>query len=119
MTYVKMITEMQKRKSREEFEQVNQILKELFKMTQYFSNFKEKGIMVFAVDDAITFVNHLEDVVKTIKRDKEDRVKKMKILAKKVDEEDMEYFLEDLERVDKGIHHVMELSGFLLRNMGE
>ena len=36
----------------------------------------------------------------------------------KVDEEDMEYFLEDLEKTDKGIHHVMEISGFLMSNMG-
>lgn len=88
-------------------------------MTQSFSSFKEKGITVYAVDDAVTFVNKLESIVKDIKADKEDRCKKMKVLAKKVDEEDMEYFLEDIEKVDKGIHHAMELSGFLLRNMGE
>jgi flagellin-specific chaperone FliS len=88
-------------------------------MTQLFSHFKEKGLLVYEVDDAITFVNHLEKVIKDIKHDKDDRCKKMNVLASKVDEEDMEYFLEDLERVDKGIHHIMELSGFLLNNMGE
>lgn len=36
-----------------------------------------------------------------------------------VDEEDLEYFEEDLEKVDKGIHHIMEIAGFLMQNMGE
>lgn len=88
-------------------------------MTQAFSGFKAKGMTVFAVADAETFVNQLENVVKVIQDDKDTRVKKMKVLAAKVDEEDMEYFLEDIEKVDKGIHHAMEISGFLLRNMGE
>jgi hypothetical protein len=40
-------------------------------------------------------------------------------LAAAVDEEDMEFFEQDLEKIDKGIHHIMEISGFLLRNMGD
>lgn len=42
----------------------------------------------------------------------------MKIMtkAKQVDEEDIEYFEEDLEKVDKGIHHIMEIAGFLMQN---
>jgi hypothetical protein len=40
-------------------------------------------------------------------------------LADHVDEEDMEFFKEDLEKVDRGLHHIMEISTFLLRNMGE
>lgn len=31
----------------------------------------------------------------------------------------MEYFYEDLEKVDKGIHHVMEINGFLMQNQGD
>lgn len=30
----------------------------------------------------------------------------------------MEYFYEDLEKVDKGIHHIMEISGVLMQNQG-
>lgn len=119
MTYVRLIEEMTKRRQRQEFDQVNAILKELFKMTYSFANFKAKGIMVFTVEDATNFVNTLQGVVSEIRADKEERFKKIKVLAKKVDEEDMEYFLEDIEKVDKGVHHAMELSGFLLRNMGE
>ena len=88
-------------------------------MTQAFDHFKQKGLTVFSQEDAGNFVNNIETVVKTIKEDKVERVKKMAQLMKKVDAEDLEYFKEDLEKTDKGIHHAMELSGFLLRNMGE
>ena len=39
-------------------------------------------------------------------------------MSKQIDEEDMEYFMEDLEKVDKGIHHIMEINGFLMQNQG-
>jgi hypothetical protein len=43
-------------------------------------------------------------------------MQKIKIMAKgkQVDEEDLEFFEEDLEKVDKGIHHIMEINGYLL-----
>jgi hypothetical protein len=43
----------------------------------------------------------------------------MKVLSSKVDEEDLEYFYEDLENVDKGLHHIMEINGALMKNSGE
>jgi len=43
----------------------------------------------------------------------------MKAMASKVDEEDLEYFYEDIENVDKGLHHIMEINGALLQNNGE
>lgn len=119
MTYVRLLEELEKRRTRKEFDQVNSILKELHKMTNTFDHFKEKGLQVYIVDDAKTFIDRLVSVVKDIKEDKEARLKKVKTLSKHIDEEDMEFFEEDLEKIDKGIHHVMELSGFLLRNMGE
>ena len=45
-------------------------------------------------------------------------MKEIKRLGKKVDAEDLEYFEEDLEANDKGIHHIMEINGFLMQNMG-
>lgn len=38
---------------------------------------------------------------------------------KNIDDEEKEYLWEDVEKVDKGIHHIMEISGFLINNMGE
>ena len=118
MTYVKLIEELEKRKERSEYEQMNSILKEIFKMTQAFLHFKDKNLTVFSVEDATNLVNRLVTVINKIKDDKVTRKEQIKKLAKNVDEEDMEYFKEDLEKVDKGIHHSMEISGFLLQNMG-
>ena len=39
-------------------------------------------------------------------------------MAGQIDEEDMEYYYEDLENVDKGIRHVMEINGVLMQNQG-
>ena len=30
----------------------------------------------------------------------------------------MEYIVEDMERIDRGIHHVMEINGMLMQNQG-
>jgi hypothetical protein len=120
MTYVKLMEELEKRKARKEFDMINAILKELFKQLKLFYGFKAKGLTVYTLEDAITFINRLKEVHDLIKADKAERLQKMKVMAKGkiVDEEDLEYFEEDLEKVDKGIHHIMEMSGFLMQNMG-
>lgn len=51
--------------------------------------------------------------------DKADRKSKVAKMAKHIDEEDMEFFMDNLEKIDKGIRHIMEISGFLLQNMSE
>ena len=121
MTYVKMMEELEKRKNRKEFDMINAILKEIFKQLKLFYSFKAKGLTVYTVEDATTFVTRLREVHDLIKADKEERIKKIKIMtkSKQVDEEDIEFFEEDLEKVDKGIHHIMEISGFLMQNMGQ
>jgi hypothetical protein len=40
--------------------------------------------------------------------------KKVAALSKHMDEEDLEFFMDNLEEVDKGVRHIMEISGFLL-----
>lgn len=119
MTYIRLMTELEKRKPRGEFEQVNFILKMLYKMTQYFKSYKEKGMLVYQVEDATKFVDRLAGVVTAIREDRESRLKTVKALSKHMDQQDLEDLEEDIETVDKGIRHVMELSGFLLQNMGE
>ena len=73
---------------------------------------------MFTVEDATNLINRMVTIINKINADKVTRQEQVKKLAKKIDEEDMEYFKEDLEKVDKGIHHCMEISGFLLQNMG-
>jgi len=114
MTYVQLMSELEKRKNRKEFDQINSILKELFKMLSNFYHFKEKNLTVFTVEDAQTLIKKLVEIVQLIQQDKQDRLKEIKRLGKKVDAEDLEYFEEDLEANDKGIHHVMEINGFLM-----
>ena len=41
MTYIKLVEELEKRKERSEFDQMNSCLKEIFKMTQAFKHFKD------------------------------------------------------------------------------
>jgi len=113
--------ELEKRKTRKEFDMINAILKELFKQLKLFQGFKAKGITVYTQEDAVTFINRVKEIHDLIKADKAERMQKIKVMAKGkvVDEEDLEYFEEDLEKVDKGIHHIMEINGFLMQNMGE
>lgn len=118
MAYVKMMEELDKRRVRMEFDQVNGILKEIAKMLRLFEEFPKDVGTVFTPTDAGTLLTRLREIADLIKTDKETRRKQMAKLAANVDEEDMEFFEEDLAKVDKGIHHIMEISGFLLRNMG-
>lgn len=119
MAYAKEMEELEKRIKRTEFDQTNGILKEINKQLKNFLGFKEKGLTVFSQEDATTLVNKLHMVVETIKLDKTERYAKIKKMGKHIDEEDMAYFEENLEDVDKGIHHAMEINGFLMQNMGE
>ncbi len=73
MSYARMMEELEKRKSKMELDQVNGILKELYKQLQNFYHFKEQSLMVFQVEDAITFLTKLKEIIDIIKKDKEDR----------------------------------------------
>lgn len=84
-----------------------------------FSHFKKKGMTLFEEKDAKELVDRVKQILEMIKNDKVDRKKKVAQLSKHMDEEDLEFFMENLEAVDKGIRHIMEISGFLLQNMSE
>jgi len=118
MTYVKMMEELERRRVREEFDQMNTIMKEIAKMLRVFDDFPKAEGTIFSVDDAKTFITRMGQIAQMIKDDKIARTQKIAKMAAHVDEEDMEFFKEDLEKVDKGLHHIMEIGGFLLRNMG-
>ena len=53
-----------------------------------------------------------------IKDDKATRTKKVQAMEAEMDEEDLEEFKQELEQIDKGLHHVVKIGGFLLKNMG-
>ena len=119
MTYMKMMEELEKRKERKDAIIVNQILKEIQKMLKVFWDFKDKNLTVFSVEDATTFLQRLQQTCAWLKEIQQNRMKKVKELEKNIDEEDMETLYEDIEKVDKGFHHIMEINGCLLQNNGE
>lgn len=75
--------------------------------------------MLFEEADARGLVDRLKQILDMIKEDKADRKRKIAEIGKKIDEEDMEFFMNNLEMVDKGLRYIMEISGFLLQNMCE
>ena len=119
MSYIKMMEELEARRSKEDYETMNALLKEINKQMHVFSHFKKKGMTLFEEKDAKELVDRVKQILEMIKNDKVDRKKKVAQLSKHMDEEDLEFFMENLEAVDKGIRHIMEISGFLLQNMSE
>lgn len=60
----------------------------------------------------------LGEILKLIKEDKQSRLEQFKVAKKKMDEEDIEYFHEDLKKVDKIEGYVMEVYGVLVHVYG-
>ena len=117
MTYMKLMEEIEKRKKRLEFDMINSIIKEIFKQLKCFYHFKAKGMTVFTVEDAQTLINRLKEIHDLIKANNSEMKEKVKSM-KNIDDEEKEYLWEDIEKIDKGIHHIMEINGFLMNNMG-
>lgn len=63
--------------------------------------------------DACELVTMLGAILKLIREDKETRIEQFKTAKKKMDEEDIDYFYEDLKKVDKIEGYVMETYGIL------
>lgn len=77
MAYARQMEELEKRKSRQEFEQVNSILKEIYKQLKNFYHFKKKGLTVFTEQDAHTLIDRMVEVAGLIKNDKATRLAKV------------------------------------------
>ena len=73
---------------------------------------------MFTVKDATTFINKLKEIFLLIQENNAQMAEKI-VKMKNIDDEEKEYLWEDIEKVDKGIHHIMEISGFLMNNMGD
>ena len=73
---------------------------------------------MFTVEDATNFINKLKEIFLLIQENNAQMAEKI-VKMKNIDDEEKEYLWEDIEKVDKGIHHIMEISGFLMNNMGD
>lgn len=67
MSYVQLMPELEKRKMRSEYDQVNRILKQIYKYLENFVHFKEQNLTVFVLEDSITFINKLKEIADLIK----------------------------------------------------
>ena len=56
-------------------------------------------------------------VIATVQEDKKERLSTFEKKKKKMTEEDVEEFFEDLQRIDKILSYVMEITGVCLRTV--
>jgi hypothetical protein len=77
MTYAKMMEELETRRCREEFDQMNTIMKEIAKMLRVFDDFPASEGTIFTVADATTLITRLGQIAQMIKDDKATRTKKI------------------------------------------
>lgn len=59
----------------------------------------------------------LANIVSVVHQDKAERLKQFKTAKRKMTEEDEEEFYEDVERIDRVITYIMEITGVCLRTM--
>jgi len=81
MTYAKLMEELDRRRVREEFDQMNTIMKEIAKMLRVFDDFPKAEGTIFSVDDAKTLITRLGQIANMIKDDKKTRTEKIAKMA--------------------------------------
>jgi hypothetical protein len=84
-----------------DFGELRFLFKELQRCIKLFWNFGITGDIFLSVEDANGFVKLIADVAKEVREDRELRLEQFKTAKKKMDEEDIEYFEEDVRKVDK------------------
>lgn len=77
------------------------LIRELQKQVKQFWSFGKQGQIFLPLDQANELVRLVGEVVKEVREDKQVRLEQFKTAKKKMDEEDIEYFEEDLRKVDK------------------
>jgi hypothetical protein len=76
-------------------------MREFQKCMKQFWNFGKQGEIILPVEEAVAMVELIAKVAKAVREDKETRLEQFKTAKKKMDEEDIEYFEEDIKKVDK------------------
>ena len=104
---------LENRLSKLDFGELRFLLKEFKKCCEQFWNFGKKGEIFLPVDQANELVKLISEIAKEVRDDKVIRMEQFQKAKKKMDEEDIEYFHEDLRKVGKLENHVMEIAGVL------
>lgn len=89
-------------------------MRELQKCIKLFWNFGKQNEIFLSIEDAKDLVRLIGQIAKEVRDDRQVRLEQFKTAKKKMDEEDIEYFEEDVRKIDKIENWVMEISGVLL-----
>ncbi len=89
-------------------------LKKCIKLFWNFGNDTHKQTIFASVEEAADLVRLIGAIAKEVREDKQVRLEQFKTARKKMDEEDVEYFEQDLLKVDRIENFVMEIAGVLL-----
>ncbi|CDW84107.1 importin beta- [Stylonychia lemnae] len=100
--------------SKFDFSELRFLMRELQKCMKQFWNFGKQNETFLSLEQVAELIKLLNEVFKAVKDDKQTRLEQFKTAKKKMDEEDVEFFHEDLKKVDKIQNYVMEISGVLI-----
>lgn len=98
-----------------DFTTVKWLSLELSRCVKHFYNFK--GQPWLSEQYTIEMLDWMSKVVETVQLDKAERLSQFEGAKRKMTEEDVEEFYEDIERIDKVLNYVMEITGVCLRTM--
>ena len=76
-------------------------MREFQKSINQFWNFGKRGEIFLPIEQINDLYNLLGQIIKAVSEDKQARLEQFKTAKKKMDEEDIEYFHEDIKKVDK------------------
>ena len=94
-----------------DFSELRFLTKELQRCIKQFWNVGlTPGQVFLPVEDAQNLVKLISEVAKEVREDREIRLEQFKAAKKKMDEEDIEYFYEDIKKVDKIENRKLELA---------
>ena len=98
-----------------DFGELRFLFRELKKCVNQFENFNKTGDTFMPLQDIEKMVKLIAEVAKEVREDREERMKQFVQARKKMDEEDIEYFEEDIKKTDKIENFVMEIAGIIIQ----
>ena len=104
---------LENRLSKLDFGELRFLLKEFKKCCEQFWSFGKQGEIFLPVEQANELAKLISEIAKEVRDDKVIRMDQFQKAKKKMDEEDIEYFHEDIRKVGKLENHVMEIAGVL------
>jgi hypothetical protein len=108
----KLEIDLHTRYEEQNYEVLNQLLKEIWKQFKLLLHFKQKNIQIFEFNKAKAFISKLLMIILLIKQNTHDMMKEMN--NNEIEFEDMNEFYMNIEEIEQGIHHIMAINGVLM-----